>query len=157
MGRSTSAGRLDSSPSLFIPWELAFWGRSKIFILVSLLVELFVDCDLGKLYSKRFKLIRCWLPAIKRGRFLALLVIVVTSLRTIVYAVHMPLKFSGLNGDWNHDLVDACAVLNQLSYQANSELGPVSRKSRGLFGPETPVVKLQSACLASWFFNMILM
>ena len=67
-------------------------------------------------------IIRFWLPAIKRGRFLALLVIVVTLLRTIVYVVHMPLKFSGLNGDWNHDLVDAGAVLNQLSYQANSEL-----------------------------------
>ena len=34
--------------------------------------------------------------------------------------------------------------------------GPVSRKSVGLFGPEKPVVKLQSACFENRSFNMFL-
>ena len=34
--------------------------------------------------------------------------------------------------------------------------GPVSRKSRELFGPEKPVIKLQSAFLKSWSFNTFL-
>ena len=32
------------------------------------------------------------------------------------------------------------------------DMGPVSRKSRELFGPEKPVVKLQPACLEKLIF-----
>ena len=35
--------------------------------------------------------------------------------------------------------------------------GPVSWKSRYLFGTEKQVAKLQSTCFGKWFFNMALM
>ena len=49
---------------------------------------------------------------------------------TQAVAKRKPKKNSGLNGIRTHDLCDASAVLYQLSYQANWEQGPVSRKSR---------------------------
>ena len=40
----------------------------------------------------------------------------------------------------NPELSNSCALLYQLIYQAKWELGPASRKSRRLFGPEKPFV-----------------
>ena len=44
---------------------------------------------------------------------------------------------------------------NTFLWQRNSGLGPVSRKSRELFGPEKLVVKLQSACFEKLIFLLV--
>ena len=54
--------------------------------------------------------------------------------------------------DSSPDLSDAVPVPHQLSYLANWELGPVSRKFRDFFGPEKPVVKLHSSCFEKPIF-----
>ena len=46
-------------------------------------------------------------------------------------------------------------VLHQLSYQAKWELGPVSRKSRKLFGPEKPFVKPRPAYSVKPVFSYV--
>ena len=64
-------------------------------------------------------------------------------------------KISGLNGDSKPDLCDAGALLHQLRYQVNWEQGPVSRKSRELFGPEKPFVKLRPAYSVKLVFSHV--
>ena len=58
--------------------------------------------------------------------------------------------------DLNPKLGDTRAVLNQLGYLAYSGLEPVSRKSLELFGPEKPVVKLQSSYFEKLIFEHVL-
>ena len=65
------------------------------------------------------------------------------------------LKHSDLNGDSNPDLCDGGLVLHQLSCQANWELGHVSRKSRELFGPEKPFVKVRPAYSVKLVFSFV--
>ena len=46
-------------------------------------------------------------------------------------------------------------MLHQLSYQVNWELGHVSRKSRELFGPEKPFVKVRPSYSVKLVFSFV--
>ena len=46
-------------------------------------------------------------------------------------------------------------MLHQLRYQANWELGHVSRKSRELFGPEKPFVKVRPSYSVNLVFPFV--
>ena len=47
------------------------------------------------------------------------------------------------------------ASMQMIGSLSSTELGPVSRKSRELFGPEKPVVKLQSNCFKNLTFLIV--
>ena len=78
------------------------------------------------------------------------------------------LKFQSWT-DWNPGLCDAGVGLHYLSYRANWELavkcvvrlalrkepGPVSRKSRKLFGPQKPSVRFRSAYSVKLVFSCV--
>ena len=51
-----------------------------------------------------------------------------------------------------HDPVVTSLDLHSNHLGLNAALGPISRTSRDLFGPEKPVVKLQSSCFEKRIF-----
>ena len=73
-----------------------------------------------------------------------------TSLRMLTLLSQPGLKF-------HLDYMDFLPIFDPFARTENPNLGPVSRKSRQLFGPETPVVKLESTCLGSLLLNLCLM